>query len=367
MRIGINALAVSPERPGGDVSYVLEMVRRLPAIDPATEWVMFALPRARRLIGDLPSNTRLVSCAVPHRSIAARALWEQTALVPVAMRQRLDVLFAPVNVLPVGYPDRTLLTVHEAEPFMPDSRIPAPLLAWWRVMRTLSARRADRMLTVSDAARQQVVRWMGVSSRRLHVVHLGVDLDRFSASAGSGRHPLDGAAYILWVGRPYPRKNLGTLLDAFAVLRRKGRRERLVLIGPAGWNEAGLRSRITNEFESGSVLRLPTMWAELPRWYAHAQVFALPSTQETFGLPVLEAMACGTPVVAGDIPALREVGGQAALYVQPDRAADLAQALLHLLTDGDILAGRGPLQAARFTWSEAARRTYVHLRAVGSG
>jgi glycosyltransferase involved in cell wall biosynthesis len=367
VRIGINALAVSPERPGGDVSYVLELVRRLPVVDTDTTWVVFVAAWARELIGDLPLNVRCVVCPVPRGSIVARVLWEQTALVPLATRERLDVLFAPVNVGPVGYPGTMVLTLHEAEPFMPSSQIPLALLAWWRVMRTLSARRAARILTVSQAARADLVRWMGLAPTRVHVVHLGVDLTRFTVAARAGLAPLGGAPYVLWVGRPYPRKNLDTLLDAFAELRKMGRTEHLVLIGPAGWNEAALKRRIESEFAPGVVVRLPSVWSELPTWYAHASAFVFPSTQETFGLPMLEAMACGTPVVAADIPALREVGAAAALYVPPRNADELAATLHQLLTNPEqreTTRQLGLVRAARFDWRVTARETFGHLRAV---
>jgi glycosyltransferase involved in cell wall biosynthesis len=365
MRIGINALAVSPERPGGDVSYVLELVRRCPGLDREIEWVVFVAPWSRDLLGELPGNVRCVFCPLPRGSLVVRALWEQSALVRLAMRERLDVLHAPINVLPIAYPGKVVLTLHEAEPFMPDSQIPLPLLAWWRTMRTLSARRADRLLTVSAAAGQDLARWMGLRSERMHVVHLGVDLARFSVAARNARPPLEGGPYILWVGRPYPRKNLDTLLSAFTELRRRGQQERLVLIGPPGWNELLLRNRIAREFEPGTILRLPAIWSELPGWYARAAAFAFPSTLETFGLPILEAMACGTPVVAGDIPALREVGGDAALYVSPQRSADLADALRRV-ADPELSATmrlRGLKQASTFDWQSTARETLQHLRA----
>ena len=363
VRIGINTLAVSPRRPGGDVSYVIELVRRLPALAPEIEWRVFATGAAAQLIGELPSNARYVVCALPSDSIVVRALWEQSALVPLANRAVLDVLHAPVNVAPIRYRGGTLLTLHEAEPFMPDSGIPLPLLAWWRAMRTRSAHRATRILTVSDAAREQLARWMGLDAGRIQVVHLGLDHSRYSVSARNEPPPLEGS-YILWVGRPYPRKNVQTLLSAFAELRKSGRTEQLVLLGPPGWNETRLRRRIETEFESGSVLRHPSVWDELPRWYAHAAVFVFPSFQETFGLPVLEAMACGTPVVAGDIPALREVGGDAAVYVPPTSAEDLAAAIERVLGANDEARQKGFQRAAQFDWQLTAAGTLRELRAA---
>src|SRR5206468_12755767 len=131
--------------------------------------------------------------------------------------------------------------------FQPESQIPLPLVLWWRVMRRYSAKRASRILTVSEAARQQLRRWMGVHIQQTQVVHLGVDSARFAAAKSARAFPLGSEPYLLWVGRPYPRKDLDTLLTAFSDLRRRGRPERLVLIGPPGWNETGLRRRIQAE------------------------------------------------------------------------------------------------------------------------
>jgi glycosyltransferase involved in cell wall biosynthesis len=270
-------------------------------------------------------------------------------------------------VLPIGYRGKTVLTLHEAEPFMPNTLIPPPLVAWWRVMRTISARRAERILTVSHAAKADLVRWMGIHASRIHAVHLGVDLTRFNVTAMTAQPPLSGARYVLWVGRPYPRKNLDTLLDAFIELQRLGRPERLVLIGPPGWNEAALGRRIVVEFVPGAVQRVPAIWNDLPTWYAHAAAFVFPSMQETFGLPILEAMACGTAVIAADIPALREIGGDAAVYVSPTSARALANVLDQFLADGqrrDRARLQGLVHAARFDWQVTASKTLNHLHAA---
>jgi glycosyltransferase involved in cell wall biosynthesis len=365
VRIGINALAVTPERPGGDVSYVVELARRCPRFTPEDEWVVFEAPWTRSVLGELSRNVRRIVCRLPHRSILARALWEQVALPRLAHRQRLDVFFAPVNVAPVTYAGPVVLTLHEAEPFQPDSQIPSPLLIWWRVMRSLSARRARRILTVSDAARQQLERWMGVPAGRTEVVHLGVDRERFAAARRAPIAPLGPEPYLLWVGRPYPRKDLDTLLSAFACLRAMGRSERLVLIGPRGWDEPGLQRRIQTEFEPGAVLRLPAIWETLPAWYAGAAAFVFPSKQETFGLPVLEAMASGTPVVASDIDALVEIGGDALTYFHRGDPGELAGVVQGVLTDGARRASlieRGIARAAAFDWDATAEHTCLQLR-----
>jgi alpha-1,3-rhamnosyl/mannosyltransferase len=364
VRIGLNALAVTPERPGGVASYVTELTRRCPRLDPGDDWVVFEAPWARPVLGQLPSNVRRVVCRLPHRSIVARVLWEQLALPLLASRQHLDVLFAPVNVAPVAFPGHVVLTLHEAEPFQPDSQIPLPLVLWWRVMRRFSARRASRILTVSEAARQQLRRWMGVHIPPTHVVHLGVDHARFAAAKPATT--LGSDPYLLWVGRPYPRKDLGTLLSAFAHLRRQGFRERLVLIGPPGWDEPGLARHIDAEFAPGSVVRMEVVSeAALPGWYAGAAAFVFPSREESFGLPVLEAMASGTPVVASDIDALIEIGGDAPTYFNRGDSHDLARALKTVLTDSAsraVAKERGIARAATFGWETTAAETNQQLR-----
>lgn len=365
MRVAINALAVEPRRPGGDVTYVRELVRWLPRVAPDVEWVVFTSRTGRALLPADAPTVRCVVCPVRGESLVVRALWEQCLLPRLVQRARVDVLHAPVNVAPMAAGVPVVLTLHESEPFMPRSRIPLPLAAWWRVVRAGSAHRADRLLTVSNAARDDLVRWMRLPPERLHVVYLGVDRQRFSPAASTEHAPLDRRPYVLWMGRPYPGKNLGRLIAACATLRRRGRSEVLALVGPPGWAEGEIQRAVERHGLHDGVVRLPAQWDGLAAWYRNCAVFAYPSIRESFGLPVLEGMACGVPVVAGDIPALREVGGPAAAYADPLQTDALAQALWQVLTDADHAARlrrAGPARAAQFDWTATARATLAHYR-----
>ena len=366
MRVAINALAVEPRRPGGDVTYVRALVRWLPRVAPDVDWVVLTSRAGRALFPPTePANgPRYVVCPIDGRSLVARALWEQLVLPRVVARIGADVLHAPVNVAPLRAGVPVVLTLHEAEPFMPDNHIPLPLLAWWRTVRARSAKRAARRLTVSRAARADLARWMGLPAASIDVVPLGVDHERFypalASASGAEAHPLQERPYVLWIGRPYPGKNLGRLVAAFAALHRQGRAEELVLLGPPGWAEAELGAAIARHGCAAAVRRVPATWEDVPRWYRWCRAFVYPSTRESFGLPVLEAMACGAPVVASDIPALQEVAGDAAALVEPHDLDALVGALGGLLDDAErrqALRERGLARAALFDWRRTAEMT----------
>jgi len=369
VRVALNALAVAPDRPGGDATYVRELVRRLPRLAQRDEWVVFLTPDAARLFDPPAENVRSVLCRLPSRSLVVRALWEQVALPRLIERHRVDVVHAPVNVAPLAARVPIVLTLHEAEPFMPSSGVPVPLVAWWRAVRSLSARRAERIVTVSASARADLTRWMGIEPARIDVIPLGVDTSYFTPDGPAPDSAVEppGRPFVLWVGRPYPSKNLGRLVAAFAQLRRSGRQELLVLAGPRGWSDAELSRAVERSGWAGAMVRRPPLGPSLVAWYRAAAAFAFPSLRETFGLPVLEALACGTPVVASDIPALRAVGGSAAVFADPLSSSSLARALADVLRDTDFrdrARATGPRQAAHFSWAATAEATYATYRGL---
>lgn len=367
MRVGINALACVPERSGGDATYVRELVRHLLAADGTNEYVLFVAPWNRRLFPAPSSQLEHVVCPAPPGSFVARALWEQAVLPRYVRAARLDVLHAPVNVAPLRSTVPLVLTLHEAEPFMPGAEMPAPLRVYWRLFRALSARRARRILCVSQAAARELRRYMAVPPEKLSVIYHGIDVDRFGACRG--RTESDGS--VLWVGRSYPRKNVVRLVEAYGSLPAATRdAHRLVLAGVEGWGSGKLHRRVAELGVSDTVRYLGRVGDDqLPCLYARASVFAFPSLHESFGLPVLEALASGTPVICSDIPALHEVAGDVATYVDPTSARAVAAALESVLVDRaarEHALVEGPRRARRFTWHATAAATAdEYRRALG--
>lgn len=231
-------------------------------------------------------------------------------------------------------------------------------------------RRAAALIAVSHATRRDLVTLLGISPERVHVVHEGLDHARFRPVPA---RPVQGR-YVLFVGSEHPRKNLVTLLRAFAELKRSARFRdlRLVKVGEAGTGEAPFRRR-TLAVVRDLGLERDVVFAErvpdeaLPGYYSGAAVLALPSLAEGFGLPPLEAMACGCPVVTSTAGALPEVTGGAALRVPPTDSAALSRALEEVLTDEGCAAAlrdRGLRRAATFTWERTAHETLAVYRRV---
>jgi glycosyltransferase involved in cell wall biosynthesis len=252
--------------------------------------------------------------------------------------------------------------------------IPLPLLVYWRIMRRLSASRAARIMAISHSSKRELVRYMKLREDTITVTYLGVDTSRFKPSAGPKCSPLPelvGAPYFLWTGRLYPRKNVIRVVEAFGALKRRGLPHRLVLVGAQGWGSSELQSAIERLGEHRDSVLLPgylpdTMLVSL---YQNADAFVFPSLHEAFGLPVLEAMACGTPVVTSSTTCLPELAGDAAITVDPTNTRDIEDAMLSIVDENQLgheLSERGLLQAGRFSWENTAREVLAVYRASES-
>jgi glycosyltransferase involved in cell wall biosynthesis len=239
-------------------------------------------------------------------------------------------------------------------------------------MARAAVRRADHLLAISEHTRQDLIHLLGADPARVTVTYCGVDaafrpLPEPEVRAYRARRELPDE-FILYLGTLEPRKNVPRLLDAYARLRRRGPAPPLVIAGGRGWGHTAVDARLEALGLTDSVRFLgfvPT--AELPLCYNAAGVFVYPSLYEGFGLPPLEALACGTPVVASTASSLPEALGDAALLVDPRDSVALADALDVSLNDRalrDRLRAAGPDQARRFSWRRMAEQTLAVYHGV---
>jgi glycosyltransferase involved in cell wall biosynthesis len=301
------------------------------------------LPRLR------PDRYRVLR---PPTALAFRAghLWEQAALPLAARRARL--VLSPANLAPLALGSRNVVVIHDAAALRHPEAYGRFYSAYQRRLLPAIARRAALVLTVSEFSKRELAKLLGLAAERIEVVPNGVD-ERFSPSADPAaareRFGLE-LPYVLAVGTASARKGLHLLGDAAARLERAG-----VELVVAGSERGYLRG---GEVVPGRRLGYVDD-ALLPGLYAGAGALAMPSVHEGFGLPALEAMASGTPVVAAARGALPETCGDAALLVEPEPAA-FADALERVMSDDDLrerLSTAGPDRAAGFSWERTARRT----------
>jgi glycosyltransferase involved in cell wall biosynthesis len=280
-----------------------------------------------------------------------------------------EVLFAPnfyIHPTLAPYGRSLVATIHDlAYAVMPDTVAPATAALMRRhVPATLIL--ADRLIAVSSATAGDLIEVLGVNGRRVYVVHEGCD-PSFGAEVEPQSPPADlPNRYLLFVSTIEPRKNVLALLQAFRLLVEWGYEGQLLLVGQWGWRTDAIRNELRESPVRDRIIHLDYIErGRLAKLYRHADALLYPSWLEGFGLPILEAMACGTPVVTSGRSSMPEVAGPAAVYVDPASSHGIASSVASLLADDtarDRLVKIGRERVLRFSWDSAAAATAQTLR-----
>lgn len=355
-RIGVNALYLIPGGVGGTEIYLRELLSALARIDSSNEYFIFTNFETHSTKGDdlVPRQANFHSKpqAVHAAWRPARILWEQIVLPMEASRYRLDVLFNPGFTAPLFAPCPCVTVFHDLQYKRHPEYFRWFDLPFWRLLLWTSAHRSRTLIAVSEATRADLEYFYKFAAGRIQVIPHGVD-PAFFALDRSKIEP-----YILCVSTLHPHKNLDRLIRAYAQRKRD---YKLILAGMRGFHAPQLETLIA-ELDVAKSVEL-TGWIPRPdllRLYQHARAFIYPSMFEGFGMPVLEAMAARIPVACADIPPLREVAGDAALYFDPQDENAIAAAL-DRVTFNDSLVAAGAARARNFTWESAAERTLAVL------
>lgn len=375
LRIGIDARAISYPKTG-DRSYTLGLIdglTRLREQEAADlEFVLFFDREPPQDLPCAPGGELLPGWRTEVIASKNARLWTLRALPRAARTLGLDVLHVQYNGPRIKRP-ALVTTVHDVSfrLFPRWFSLKDRLILDLGLRSTLSV--AKHVFAVSDCTREDIMRVYGVDRERISITHNALAPGFAAPESGAAaevlaRHVVE-RPYVLFVGVRQPRKNLPRAIDAFVTAKRSANLpHRLVLVGKRGWQADATERAIE---AAGSDVQpigyVPD--ADLPALYAGADALLFPSLYEGFGIPLLEAFACGTPVIAGNVSAMPEVAGDAALLVDPRDGTQIADALGRVLVDAELretLADRGRAQVRRFDWLETARRTVEgYQRAAG--
>jgi glycosyltransferase involved in cell wall biosynthesis len=371
MRIAFDGTTLRPGRTG--VGYYTEHLLHHLAARAGDDQIVVISNRPVDTTRTLPPNVRIAcsSGRIP------RMLWMQTLAPRRLRRERVDVVHFTNGMVPLVSPVPTVVTIHDMSLTLFPRYHPARRVLLNRPLVDLAARRADAIITVSQSAKRDIVRLYGLPPERVHVVH--------EAAAPSFRPVHDSAErervrrrydladrFILYVGTIEPRKNLPKLIEGFAKRRKAGDLpHQLVCAGPYGWLSRDIEDRIERlQIEDAIRFTGYVPFEDLPTLYSLAEMFVFPSLYEGFGLPVIEAMACGTPVVTGYVSALSEVAGGAVEQVDRLDADALGEAIVGLARSRERrenLSALGLQRSHFFSWDRAARETLeVYRLAAGA-
>jgi len=310
---------------------------------------------------------------LPTENRLFRIIWEQLIWPWQNWRRRVDLLHSMAFVLPFMSTKPAVVTIYDLSFLHFPDNFPAAQRFYLTGQTRRSAQKARRIITISASGKQDVHQFFNIPLHKIDVVYPGVDpmyrcLPENEVAAFRKKQGINGR-FILHVGTLQPRKNIPVLLDAFAQLADP--LLQLVLVGGKGWQFDTIFERVRS-LNLVDRVRFTGYVPddELPLWYNAADLFVLPSRYEGFGMPIVEAMACGTPVIAADNSSLPEAVGKAGLLFTPDNTAELAERITNVLDDAALLVKMRQLgmeHAQTFSWEHAGRETAVVYQKALSG
>lgn len=362
--IGIDASRAFLKRRTGIEEYSYQVIRHLRDAIPETDRVVLYIRSDQDVDFELPKNWEA-------RKLWAPRLWTQGRLSLEMLFHSPDVLFVPAHIVPVVHPVRTIVTVHGLEYEVCPEGYSFYERWYMRLSIRLSSWAASRVIAVSENTKRDLMWLYHVPEGKISVVHEGYAQgirERGQSLGGDETQSstINHQPYLLFIGRLEERKNIVRIIEAFWILKGKYHiPHKLVLAGKPGYGYDRVRNKIQETRYKDEIRELGYVSEEeKEELLKNADVFLFPTLYEGFGLPVLEAQAVGTPVVASNVSSLPEVGGVGALYADPSSAEDIAEKAWKLLSDSDFrgsIMEKGRKNVEKFSWEKCAHSIAILL------
>lgn len=366
MRIGINALYLLPGKVGGSETYIRNLMECFARVDRSNTYVVFINKESVGIFERLSPGVEVVLCPIQASQRTVRVLWEQLILPFQLLRHKIDVLLSAGMTSPFFCPAISVLVIFDLQHINQPQNYSRLYLLFLKTIIYLSAKTADRVVTISRKVREDIVKFYGIPPDAITVTYLGVDHTVFyprekgAVASARTKYKLPDR-FMLYAASSLPHKNHARLLEAFKLLKKNCGDMKLVLVGARHKGRAVIVEKIEElEIKDDVVFMGWVPFEDLPLIYCASEIFVFPSLHEGFGMPVLEAMACGIPVVCSNIEPITEVAGGAALLVDPLDPGAIARGVYAVTQDRVIrenLITLGFCRAAGFTWENTVRKT----------
>jgi glycosyltransferase involved in cell wall biosynthesis len=379
MKIGISTSVIQRGKTG-IAQYVFGLVRGLIEAAPENEYILFVLEEDFPLFAFAADAAQIVTVPERVRPPVRDIAWHQAQLPRLARQLRLDVLHVPsYRRMLWSRPCGLVATIHDLAPFHVRGKYDWKRMLYGRVVARQLAHRQDTIITISQNSARDISTYFGVSSEKMEIIYNGIDHTQFypgSTETSSERIAREYGItnpFFLYLARlEHPGKNHVRLVEAFNQFKSATRSAWELVLGGSDWSGAEHIHRAIKESPYSGDIRILGFVSNsmLPSLYRAASVFVYPSLYEGFGMPPLEAMACGCPVISSTGGALREMVGNAGVLVEPEDTTGLAAQMARLANDSSLreqLRANGLAHAQRFTWQAAAQETLkVYTRAAAT-
>ncbi|MGK7345527.1 MAG: glycosyltransferase family 4 protein [Candidatus Nitrospinota bacterium M3_3B_026] len=373
MKIAIDVRTISKPRSGVG-HYVTNLIRELQAIDGDNSYLLISNDGAYETEFSPRANFENYKTWISNENHLVGDLWESLWLPGMLRKRGVDVFHGPAFMIPLRLPAmRAVVTIHDIVAFIKPETVPLKYAMYMRFLISLVARKADRIITPSQSTKKDLVNILSIPEERINVVYEAVS-GKFRPAGDAGvradvkRRFGIRDRYMLFVGNLEPRKNLVRLLRAFEAAReRLGGAYQLVICGKKGWLYKDILKTFREVDKGDVILTSYVSDPDLVGLYQGADMFVFPTLYEGFGLPVLEAMACGAPVINSNVSSLPEISEDASILIDPLDVESISEAMVRLAFSEslrDELREKGLRRAARFSWTETARKTLDVYRSV---
>lgn len=363
MIIGIDGNEANVQKRVGISEYAYQLVLEFSKLKTDHKFIIYLKDKP---LSDMPTP----SANFTYRIIGPRKMWTQFGLpLSLYFGKRPDIFFSPTHYAPRFSPIPTAIAIMDLSyiyfPDLFNKKDLYQLQNWSKY----SIKNASAIFTISNSSRNDIIKEYAVDSQKIHPIYLGIknneSIKNYSMDDLRKKFGIE-SDYILFVGTLQPRKNITRLIEAFSQI--KNDKLSLVIVGKRGWQYTDILSAPEKYGIENKVKFLDFVTDEdLPSLYKNAVCFALPSLYEGFGLPVLEAMKFGCPVVTSNVSSLPEAGGDAALYFDPNDTSDIAKVLTKVISDAKLreeMTKKGYNQIKKFSWEKTAKETLNVLESI---